>query len=287
VRGFYKNIMEKIKEAAASFSEITGTPVTCFNTKGEILWECPGYGRVCDNFDVYSEPDSVCRNNLQSSIRIAAQLGEPYIFSCRAGLTNIAFSLLIDKRVAGCLVAGPILTGSEKASSLSVLFGNCILGALTPNPDYLKIGEHHNEMQKIAEKMRKYKVEIRELNYQGNSRVIKQAVEFIHENHKGKIALNDMAKNLHISPTYLSMLFKQETGFTITEFLNQVRIAKSRELLSETDMSLLDISEQSGFEDQSYFSKVFKKISGVTPKEYRSIAKGSSIVYDYKKTREG
>jgi YesN/AraC family two-component response regulator len=66
------------------------------------------------------------------------------------------------------------------------------------------------------------------------------------------------------------MLFKQEMGVTFTDYLNQVRINRSCELLTNTSLSLIDVSLQAGFDDQSYFSKVFKKIKGVTPKSYRN-----------------
>jgi len=315
-------MMEKIRDAASAFAAITGIPVTFFNTKGEILWECSAADRVCNQFKVYRETDSVCVNNLQSSARIAAQIGEPYIFLCRAGLINIAFSLIIEKRVAGCLIAGPVLMGELKesifsniisinrlgmdsyskvlmtlknikqfkpndVSLLADLFGNCMLGVITPNFDYLKISEHNQEMQKIAENLQKYKAESKSAPYQGSSPMIKGAVIFINENYREKISLGSIAKELHISPSYLSMLFKQEVGVTITEYVNIVRIGKSRQLLAETSMSILDISALSGFEDQSYFSKIFKKISEVTPKEYRSIAKGGSMIYHYKKETGG
>ena len=65
------------------------------------------------------------------------------------------------------------------------------------------------------------------------------------------------------------MLFKQEMGITFTDYLNQIRINQSCELLAKTNFSLIDISIMSGFDDQSYFSKVFKKLKGVTPKDYR------------------
>jgi YesN/AraC family two-component response regulator len=66
------------------------------------------------------------------------------------------------------------------------------------------------------------------------------------------------------------MLFKQEMGVTFTDYLNQVRINKSCELLTNTSLNLIDVSLQAGFDDQSYFSKVFKKLKGITPKSYRN-----------------
>jgi YesN/AraC family two-component response regulator len=60
-------------------------------------------------------------------------------------------------------------------------------------------------------------------------------------------------------------------GVTFTDYLNNVRIKVSKDLLISTNLSLLDISLYSGFEDQSYFTKVFKKIESCTPKEYRKM----------------
>jgi len=304
--------MERVQKAASSFSAIGDIPVTFFSTKGEILWECSEEDKVCKHFNVYNEKDGVCLTNLLASARIAAQLGKPYVFTCRAGLTNIAFSIISDKKVAGCLVAGPFLMGelmesifagiisinglgadsyskvlmalknmktfsAEHVSFLADLFGCCILGALTPNPDYIKISEHHQEMQKIAGSLLKHRAE----PVVAQAGIVNDAILFTHANFKEKISLRDIAKKLHVSSSYLSMLFKQETGVTLTEYINLVRIGKSREMLSETSMSLVEISSACGFFDQSYFSKVFKKNTGVTPKEYRSIAKESQVVYHY------
>ena len=65
------------------------------------------------------------------------------------------------------------------------------------------------------------------------------------------------------------MLFKKNLGMTFTEHLNQTRVGKSCSLLTSTTLSLSEIASRCGFEDQSYFSKVFKKQMGVSPKEYR------------------
>lgn len=105
--------------------------------------------------------------------------------------------------------------------------------------------------------------------YSGDSSVISQAILYIQSNYMNKLSLTDIANILHICPSYLSILFKQEMGVTFTDYINEVRVKKSKELLSDTNLSLLDISIYSGFGDQSYFTKVFKKLEGRTPKQYR------------------
>lgn len=101
------------------------------------------------------------------------------------------------------------------------------------------------------------------------SNIIKQALVYINDAYCEKITLNDLSAHLHISKAYLSKLFNQEVGISFTAFLNDKRIQKSLEYLYDKDMNLAEIALQVGYEDQSYYTKVFKKILGETPKEYR------------------
>lgn len=98
---------------------------------------------------------------------------------------------------------------------------------------------------------------------------IKQAVLYIAENYASPITLEIVANEVHLNPTYFSTIFKQAIGSSFREYLNMVRIEESKRLLSNTDYAIIDIAIATGFEDQSYFSKVFKKYTGLTPKQYR------------------
>ena len=91
----------------------------------------------------------------------------------------------------------------------------------------------------------------------------------INANYMNKITLHSISENLHINSAYLSVLFKKEMGINFTDYLNSLRIKRSKELLVTTNLSLLDISLQTGFEEQSYFTKVFKKLVGCNPNKYR------------------
>ena len=101
------------------------------------------------------------------------------------------------------------------------------------------------------------------------SNIIKQALVYINDAYCEKITLQDLSDHLHISKAYLSKLFNQELGITFTTFLNDKRIQKSLEYLVDKELNLAEIALQVGYEDQSYYTKVFKKIMGETPKQYR------------------
>ncbi len=102
-----------------------------------------------------------------------------------------------------------------------------------------------------------------------NSELIKKAMIYISKHFNEPLTLEDVAMHVHLHPSYFSTMFKQSTGSSFKEYLNMVRIEESKRLLSNTDFSIIDIAVAIGFEDQSYFSKVFKKYTGLTPKQFR------------------
>jgi two-component system, response regulator YesN len=108
------------------------------------------------------------------------------------------------------------------------------------------------------------------LNYHGNSQLVLQVLRLIAKDDKYELTLAGAASQLHVNPSYLSGHFKRETGMGFSEFVNEQKIIKSKELLEKTNLRLLEIADLCGFEDQSYFTKVFSKRVGMSPREYRN-----------------
>lgn len=107
--------------------------------------------------------------------------------------------------------------------------------------------------------------------YDGFSDWIVKAVQYIHIHYAEKLTLRELAAKLHVHESYLSKLFKQNVGMNFSDYLNSIRIEQSISLLTTTNKSILEVSSAVGFEDQSYFTKVFRKIIGETPKKYRTL----------------
>ena len=97
-----------------------------------------------------------------------------------------------------------------------------------------------------------------------------ELLAYIEEHCCEKLGLSDLARRCFYNPSYFSRVFRQETGETFSGYLNRLRIERSKELLRHKELRLTDIAQMVGFEDQSYFTKVFKKLEGVTPLRYRS-----------------
>lgn len=99
--------------------------------------------------------------------------------------------------------------------------------------------------------------------------VVYKSIEYIKNNYMKRITLDEIAANTYISKTYLSSIFKKETGDSISNYINQVRVDRSKLLLMEDNLDIVEIANICGFESQSYFTKVFRSIAGITPKRYR------------------
>lgn len=84
-----------------------------------------------------------------------------------------------------------------------------------------------------------------------------------------EISLSELAQFIGLTPKYLSSLFNKEVGITLSEYVQNKRIEESKHLLSSSNHSILDISTWLGFHDQSHFTRIFKKITGITPKRFR------------------
>ena len=105
---------------------------------------------------------------------------------------------------------------------------------------------------------------------QGDNPAIKKVCDYINSNLSKDISLEQMAEYANVSSFYLSRLFKEEKGITFINFLTDRRLEKSRELLSNTELSIKEITASIGYNDQNYFSRLFKNKYGVSPTEYRS-----------------
>ena len=99
-------------------------------------------------------------------------------------------------------------------------------------------------------------------------KIVEAAKEYVRENYGEKLTLAAIASKIGISQGYLSSVFKKQTGGNLNDYINQMKIEKAKELLEKHEYMMYEISDMLGFENPYYFSKVFKKLTGITPSEY-------------------
>ncbi|MFC7321840.1 helix-turn-helix domain-containing protein [Halobacillus campisalis] len=101
------------------------------------------------------------------------------------------------------------------------------------------------------------------------SPLVQRAKSFIYNHLTEEINLKSIADELKVNPNYLSSVFNKDTGTSITKYINEQRMKEAKELLSNTPYTLMEISILLGYNSQSYFTRVFKKQEGISPKEFR------------------
>lgn len=101
------------------------------------------------------------------------------------------------------------------------------------------------------------------------SLLIQKVTTQIESDLSSDLSLNNLASIFGVNPSYLSSLFKKETGVTLTEYVNKKRVERAKELLLSTNLQIQNISQRCGILDVNYFTKTFKKHTGLTPKKYR------------------
>lgn len=142
---------------------------------------------------------------------------------------------------------------------ISSKYANIIENTPTPN------GLNH-----LYEKMiRDYCLLVRNKSMKQFSAAIREILNYIEFNLDAPLTLAELAEAFHISIPYMSNLFKKELGTTIISYINNQRIKEAIRLLNSTKMSIQEIASQVGIVDSNYFTKVFKKVIGCTPKEYK------------------
>jgi AraC-like DNA-binding protein len=103
--------------------------------------------------------------------------------------------------------------------------------------------------------------------------VLKNVITYAEFNFPEPLSLRDLAHRYSINPSYLSMLFRKHLGITMTEFINALRLDHAKGLLKNTALPIKEIAKASGFEDVNYFTRVFKKTEGTTPRDFRKTSR--------------
>ncbi|MDT8715958.1 helix-turn-helix transcriptional regulator [Clostridium sp. 19966] len=102
-----------------------------------------------------------------------------------------------------------------------------------------------------------------------NNYTLNKILKYIHLNIENYISLKNMSEELNLSKPYISLVFKKHLGTTVMDYVTNLKVNRAKALLSNTALSIMEISQILGFYDSSHFSKVFKNITGMNPRGYR------------------
>lgn len=205
--------------------------------------------------------ESICSGNIKLVKMLASPLcSEGYGVLSRNPLTNLKYHLVVSVAMITryCINSGMSPEQAYSLSDMYILKGDeCRTEA--------EVHEVHSEMlEGFTKRMRKVKI--------GRiySKPIVKAMDYISEHLHNRIMIQDVADYLDLSVSYLSRLFKSEVNMAFSEYVNLKKIEEAASMLRFTKYSDIEISNLLNFSSQSYFIKVFKKYTGVTPKVYKN-----------------
>jgi two-component system response regulator YesN len=174
----------------------------------------------------------------------------------------------------------PLRSGKNLAVVLNTLFRKAAeRGGLHPidlhslSEKYAVQVEQTTNLHQLAEMLKKMRFDycdaVRKLSLKNFNYLTQKAIEFIKKNLDGDLSLEAISSSIDVSLYELSRQFKKETGHNITEYINILRINEAIYIMQNQSISITDIAYMVGFNDVTYFTKVFKKIKGIPPSEYR------------------
>lgn len=123
--------------------------------------------------------------------------------------------------------------------------------------------------------IRKYCMLVKNYSHREYASVVQTCMDYIDFHYTQELSLKDLAAMCYVSSSHLSSLFKKETGMNIIDYINNTRIRQSLILLNTTNLPISDIAIRCGFTDGNYYSRIFKKYQGQSPKRYRESIRNS------------
>ena len=231
----------------------------------------------CNSVRKYAPIDEGCRICDEHAFKTAGGRRKTYLYTCHMGLWEAVVPLYVNDILTGFLMLGQVRGDSIKE------------GWAVPEKKLKDIGIADQEVYKIKEEyecMPQYSREKIEAsakmlelmsNYIVHSEIIdlyishkaEQVKQYINLHFKEHISTRALACQLKISQTALCRALRKEIGLSATEYADTLRIRAAKELLKTTDLSVKEIAFQLGYADQNYFSRRFKKKSGLSPWNYR------------------
>lgn len=286
----YKKELDKLQ---AEIVNIIKMAVVIVDSKGNYITEKSNYSEFCKIFRKNKDLSGFCEKCDLKAISKAFLSLKPYIYRCHAGLVDMVIPIVYQGELIGGFLVGQIILEDKETFELE----DILLENVGKEFNFKKIAENYGLLKKMSyselesvasvlyytsiyitdsiknKKWYNHKIEdnIREERVEYSTSQISAAISYINENIDKNIHLEEVASISNLSISQFSRIFKKETGKTFKDYFISKKIEKAKYYLEVTNKSLNEIASEIGFEDSSYFTKVFKKYEKLCPKYYRDI----------------
>ena len=265
-----------------AYTETTGMPVTLRPVE---TWQLPLHGRRRENpfCAMMAETSRTCAACLQMQEKLAQAAADgPCTMTCTYGLCEMAVPVKLGAQTIGFLQTGQVMRQKPTATAFRRAVAKA--GELGVDIDTAKAKEAYFATPVVSQKkldsvsgllsifadhlsMKSNQIAVQTAN--AEPPVITKAKQFIRENYTEDLSLGQVAAAVHTSIFYFCKLFSKATGTTFTEFVSRTRIEKAKNLLLNPNLRVSEIAYEVGFQSLTHFNRVFKKVIGESPTEYR------------------
>lgn len=271
------------QEYERAFTEATGLPVALRAVES---WQMPHHGKRNESpfCSIISEKSRACASCLQTQEKLAESAQEsPQTVVCVAGLSDTAVPVKLGDRLIGFLQTGQVFRKKpteqqfERVVKLIDEWGVQVQPATLRDAYFSTRVIPQKQHEAVVRLLAIFAQHLSMLSNQVVVRhnhseppVITRAKEYIQEHQTENLRLGHVAKAVNTSTFYFCKMFKKVIGINFTDYLSRVRIEKSKNLLLNPNLRVSEIAFEVGFQSLTHFNRVFKKILGQSPTEYRA-----------------
>lgn len=281
------NVTEGITELINAIRSLTGVGICYYDLNSFFQYDKYGaknnrghYCAFCEMTRALPGGRQYCdQSDRIEAVALAKEYRGPFFHKCHMGMRELVIPLFNDNDLLGILFVGQCRTDNDNKDEVKE-------SALKMNADPHEFLELYNNLPVVSKKdmlsigtiLLQYfdtKILSRELLDSTNFSS-KQSIDLVHgirgyikQNYRFSISPKQIAKEFFVNPSYASRCFSERYGITITDYISKVRIDMAKSLLITTNVPIGNISLNIGYEDANYFSRVFKRIVGESPSEYR------------------
>lgn len=274
-----------------AFTEATGLSVALRAVES---WQLPHHGHRNESpfCAMVLETSRACASCLQVQEKLAAGAAEEaHTVSCPAGLCDTAVPVRLGDRLIGFLQTGQVFRKTPTQAQFERTLR--LVAEWGVNVDFDKLKRAYFATPVVPTKRHEAVVRLlaifaQHLSMLSNQVVLQQdkaeppvitrAKEYIQEHQTENLRLGHVARAVNTSTFYFCKMFKKVTGINFTDYLSRVRVEKSKNLLLNPNLRISEIAFEVGFQSLTHFNRVFKKILGHSPTEYRAQLLGTSSV---------
>lgn len=188
------------------------------------------------------------------------------------GLSSAAFERRLSDPLRNvqnyCIIMNTLLRKAAENGGVHPMYLDSVSSAFARKIELLPSAAVVGEL--MAEIFRGYCRLVKKYSMRNYSTIVQKAIACIDSDLTAELSLHRLAQLQNVSAGYLSALFHQETGQTLTDYVNEKRVRLAKQLLETTSLQIQTVAQHCGILDVHYFSRVFKKYTGQTPKEYRA-----------------